>query len=108
MILVLLTLSCCNGFVNSPLSLNGRTLVPYGGVRRVTDPVRGHGMRLSMLHTPSMGEVDHGTLFAQLIGEKLMCICVLNGGVVVGWYCDCSRSWCDESIWSRLCAQFWT
>ncbi len=71
-ILVLLTLSCGNGFVNYPLSLNGRTLVPYGGVRRVTDSVRGHGVRLSMLHTPSMGEVDHGALFAQLIGERWM------------------------------------
>ncbi len=71
LVLLVLTLTCGNGFVNSPpLPLAGRTLVPYGGVRRVTGSGRGHGTRLSMLHIPSMGEVDHGTLFAQLMGEN--------------------------------------
>ncbi len=72
LVLLTLTLTCGNGFVNSPLSLNGRTLVPYGGVRRVTGSVRGHDMRLPMLHISSVGEVDHGTLFAQVIGKNMM------------------------------------
>ncbi len=85
LVFITLTLTCCNGFVNSPLSLNGRTLVPYGDVRRATGSVRGYDVRLPMLHLSSVGEVDHGTLFAQVIGKNMIYICVLNSGVVMGW-----------------------